>query len=393
MIPLDPKRAAVAERVLFKGLLAFALLWPIGVLTGSNPWTFYDASVYYRAGQAYLEGANLYQSVEFRQWPLVAFLCAPFALLPLRAAGAVMGALSWLGGFAGLACVLKRLRRDGASPPRLCIALTALGTPFLVLFDTGQMTGLAFAAYAVGLLLIDRRPRLAGACFALMAVKPHLALIALPALIAAGPAALVGFVAAGLCWPVGSLLVGGLPGLVEYAAQLARVRGTVPNTVTLASLLPLPVEMASQLQLLALIGLIVWLACMVARRLWAGRPATPASVDVGAISVLALLPYASVYDLVFAAPLLMRLSSRVDRRLVILFAAWWLLLGVQRTLAPYGGAGLLGMIPPAIVGVWLGRQRAGGSAVESATARPDPAEADRAAAESPVGSPVYAAGP
>ena len=116
MITLDARRAALAERVIFKGLLAFALVWPIGVLTGSNPWTFYDASVYYRAGQAYLDGANLYQNLEFRQWPLVAFLCAPLALLPLRAAGAVMGALSWLAGFAGLVRVIAQFRAGEIFP-------------------------------------------------------------------------------------------------------------------------------------------------------------------------------------------------------------------------------------------------------------------------------------
>jgi hypothetical protein len=90
-LPTLPARcAAPAERVLFKSLIALAVLWPVALLvapTSVGVDRFFDGSTYYAAGRAYLDGTNPYLDVNFRQWPAVAAHCAPTALLrPIGAA-------------------------------------------------------------------------------------------------------------------------------------------------------------------------------------------------------------------------------------------------------------------------------------------------------------------
>ena len=355
----------LAERVLFKSLVLFGVIWPFLVLAAPSAvaWErFWDAENYRHVGQQFLDGANLYQSIYFRQWPLVAALCAPLTLLPPLVANVVMATLCTAGGMLGLAGALARLRRQGLSPGRLCLAATALGPPFLMLFYVGQMTGLCFAAYGAGLLLIDRHPRLAGICFALMAAKPHLALIALPALIASGPAATVAFGLAALGWPAASLLAGGVDGLVDFAGQLLRVggTGTLQNSgVSLASLFRLQGQPLAVAQALCLAALLLFLGRMALLR-WRGRPLSPGGVDAAAALILALLPYGMMYDLIFVSPVLLRLGSRPDRRSGTLLAAWWLSLLFTLLLVDRGGGSVLGLIPLLAATLWLARPRAEG---------------------------------
>jgi hypothetical protein len=361
----DPGRrgAVQAERILFKTVLLFGVLWPFLVLAAPSAiaWErFYDAENYRHFGQEFLNGANLYQSIYFRQWPAVAALCAPLTLLPPPVASVLMAALCMAGGLLGLAGAHARLRRQGLSPGRLCLAATAFGPPFLMLFYVGQMTGLCFAAYGAGLLLIDRRPRLAGLCFALMAAKPHLALIALPALIASGPAAIVAFGLGVLGWPAASLLFGGVDGLVAFAWQLLRVggAGTLQNSgVSLPSLLRLQGQPLAVAQALCLAALLVFLGRMALLRR-RGAPSGPGDVDAAAALVLVLIPYGMMYDLIFVSPLLLRLGSTPDRRSGALLAGWWLTLLLTLLLVDRGGGSVLGLVPVLAATLWLTRGRA-----------------------------------
>jgi hypothetical protein len=349
---LVARHDGLAERVLFKSVFAFAILWPFIVLAAPRSVAlerFYDADTYYRAGQAYLAGTNPYLDPHFRQWPIVAAICAPMALLPPLGAEIAFASLSALGGLAGLLFALSRLRREGTSPSRLAVVLIAFGPPFLMLFYVGQWTGLCFAAYGAGLWLVDRRPRLAGVCFALLIAKPHLALIALPVLIASRPAAARAFALAALAWPASSLVVGGVQGLADFAAQLYHVRqaATALTGVTLATLVPLRGPALASMQLLGMASLCILLTKLAFLRIRRRLRPTPGVVDAVAAAVLAMLPYASIYDLVFVSPGLLRLAARPDRRVAELLAAWWLLLAAKELLEPYGGTGIMALIPPA----------------------------------------------
>ncbi len=187
----------------------------------------------------------------------------------------------------------------------------------------GQMSGLCFAAYAIGLTLLPRHPRAAGCCLAIMVTKPNLALIALPALIAAPSAAGVTFVLAALLWPIGSLLVSGPATLVDFLLRVYAVRDTTLGLVSssLGSLLPLegtPHAVVQFALLGALLGMMAWLWW----RRWRGMAfLTDGAVDFAAVMTLAALPYALVSDLLFALPLLLRCAAL--RCLVVAHPCCW----------------------------------------------------------------------
>lgn len=239
----------------------------------------------------------------------------------------------------------------------------------------GQMSGLCFAAYAIGLTLLPRHPRAAGCCLAIMVTKPNLALIALPALIAAPSAAGVTFVLAALLWPIGSLLVSGPATLVDFLLRVYAVRDTTLGLVSssLGSLLPLegtPHAVVQFALLGALLGMMAWLWW----RRWRGMAfLTDGAVDFAAVMTLAALPYALVSDLLFALPLLLRCAALLGRSAPMLLAAWWVLPWLAAVLAHAGGGGIAALLPPLVTfTVWrrLGPRRLFGSPTLSAPAPP-----------------------
>jgi hypothetical protein len=96
------------------------------------------------------------------------------------------------------------------------------------------------------------------------------------------------------------------------------------------------------------------------------RPLRPALSWLGALAglavVLATLPYNGLYDLSFLSPLMLRLGAAPDRPASAFLAAWWLLILLVGALTPYGGAGILAVIPPAAAIFWLARERSSASA-------------------------------
>ena len=109
--------------------------------------------------------------------PPFLLICLPLALLPYGAAVAV-----WLGA-TGAAClaVVRALL-----PSRWPAALALLAFPSMLMNAVHGQNGALTAALLGGAALhLDRRPRLAGACLGAMCFKPQLALLIVPALIAA----------------------------------------------------------------------------------------------------------------------------------------------------------------------------------------------------------------
>lgn len=341
-----PRLLTVAVVTWVVGWVLALLLVPNGVIQGR----FDDGGVYYLAGRAFLHGQNYFASPDYRQWPLLAAVWAPVALLPpaLAMRGWMLLILVALVG-----SVVLLLRTREYFPERLDVRwliLAVAGPPTLDMLYLGQMSGACFAAYATGLALLRRRPILAGCCFALMAAKPHLVLLALPALTTAELPALLAFAGAMLVWPIGSLLVAG-PGVFRtFLMQLYAVRDSNVGLVTssLSSLLPLKGGLHELIQA----GLLVLLLCgcgvLAVRRLRRGRRLLPAGVDVATVLVLAALPYALVSDLLFLLPLLLRLGTRGHQSLWALMLAWWAVPWLATLLTHQGGGGTAALLPPLI---------------------------------------------
>lgn len=109
--------------------------------------------------------------------PPFLLICLPLAVLPYGAA-----AMVWLG-VTGAACfaVIRALL-----PKRWPAALVFLAFPAVLMNSAhGQNGALATALLGSAALQLDKRPWLAGACLGTMCFKPQLALLVIPALIAA----------------------------------------------------------------------------------------------------------------------------------------------------------------------------------------------------------------
>ena len=140
-----------------------------------------------RAGESYQWpslAAELQAAFHLRITPPLPFLYPP----PLLLALAPLGRLPYAAAFqlwtaAGLCAYAAAIWAVFPRPAALLASLAPLGVFFCVY--SGQNGLLTAAAMAGGLTLLDRRPLAAGVCFALLACKPHLAVLAPVALVAA----------------------------------------------------------------------------------------------------------------------------------------------------------------------------------------------------------------
>lgn len=351
-----PRLLTVAALTWAVGWIATLFLAPDAVFGGR----FIDAGTYYSAGLAFRQGSDLYGGVAFRQWPLVAAVWSPLTLLPEAAAFRLWALVSIAGVAVAFVALRHRLGRDARTVPLLGPVLLFLGPPTLIMLYLGQMSGVCFAAYAVAVALLPQHPKVAGCCLAIIVAKPNLALIALPALLAAPPEAFVAFVLAALIWPVGSLLVSGPATLVTFLGHVYAVRDTTTGLVSssLGSLLPLegtPHTIMQGALLAVLLGLFAWLWWRRRREM---AVLADGDIDLVAVVALAALPYALVSDLLFVLPLLLRGLALPGRMGRLLLAAWWCVPWLAALLAHAGGGGIAALLPVLVVGV-VWRCRAG----------------------------------
>lgn len=152
-------------------------------------------------------------------------LILPLAKLPYLASY-LFFMLTTLAGF--LAVMWK------VSPTRQSMLLVLAFPGVLVNFMNGQNAFLTAALAGLGLLLLQKRPVLAGICIGLLAIKPHLAVLFPLALImsAAWPAMLSAAITSGLLIIVSTLLLGpqvwnAFLGAMTYARQLNE-QGALP---------------------------------------------------------------------------------------------------------------------------------------------------------------------
>lgn len=106
--------------------------------------------------------------------PVFLFVAAPFGALPYLPA-----AFLWqLSSFLAITLVLKGILKNNRD------TLVALASPLTPLvLANGQNSCLTAALFGAGLLLMDRRPSLAGACFGGLVYKPQLGLVVGPLLL------------------------------------------------------------------------------------------------------------------------------------------------------------------------------------------------------------------
>lgn len=233
-------------------------------------------------------------SLAFFYPPTFLLLCLPFAALP------------YLGGFAAFvaaqgAALILLLRRI---VPRAWGWLPVLGFPGLLMnAATGQNGFVSAACLAAPVLLLERRPWLAGVALGGLVFKPHLALcvpVALlaarrwQALFAAGATALVLLLAA---W-----LVLGTDAYRAFFASLPAVRdalenhredwGKLQSIYTTVRLFGAPLTAAYAVQGALAVCVATWLAVLCGRRPGAGA-------EMAALAAAALLcsPHVLDYDL------------------------------------------------------------------------------------------------
>jgi len=226
---------------------------------------------------------------------------APLGALPLVPAATLWQALLISGALCGTVLIWRAFA-TGPGGTGLFSTLVFASQPFAFTLITAQFGGLLLGLVGIALALEATRPRLAGAVFALLALKPHVAALALLALpirwLSRGPrAALVGasLVAVALLamslglrplWP--AAWIGELGG-----HRLGMTEG-VPTVWSLASIATGD----------ARLGIVV-IAALAAVYAFALRGRPLATVDVAALALVATLlvsPYAGGHDQLLLAP-------------------------------------------------------------------------------------------
>ena len=225
--------------------------------------------------------------------PMALLVVAPLAALPYPAALA-----TWLGlTLAGYLTALWRLL-----PERRALLPLLAFPPLFINLGHGQNAFLSAALLGWGLLLLPRRPWLAGLLLGTLIYKPQLGLLLPVALLAAGQGR--AFLGAGLA---ALALAGATYGLwgaevwtafltkSDYARQMLE-QGLVPwykmtSVFAAARLLGAGVGVAWALQ-----GLASLIAAATVWRLWRGPAAYPIKVAALAIGTLVAAPLALDYD-------------------------------------------------------------------------------------------------
>ena len=299
----------------------------------------------YRAGLEQLFSSRL-QPSEWSYPPTLLLVGMPLALLPLYAAFFVWTA----GTLAALAAVLRR-----AGVPVIGLLLLAFSPAELNNIFFGH-NGAATAALLIGgLLIAPRRPMLAGLCFALLTMKPHLGILVPICLLATrnwraiGWSALFTVVLCGLTlavfgpevwkgfWQVTRPFMNGVleapygNGYQQNAATLfltARWLGA-----------DLPLAYAAQAAAAAACALVAW-------RVWRTTAETEVKVALTALLTPLATPYAYSYDLVMVAAAVLIIAYRVRPSLPLIVL--WLL---PTTVAPLNIA--IGHVSPLILAAAL----------------------------------------
>ncbi len=274
----------------------------------------------------------------------------PLALFPYLTAFAI-----WTGlGVSAYLAMIRQISRDRR------VWLLAVAFPGVFLCATQGQTGLIVAALmGGGLLLLDRRPLIAGALIGLLAIKPHLGVLLPILLMATGRwKAILAAAASALLLAGSATFAFGVESWTLFlsaarAAGRALANGSLPiykDPSMFAGLLRLgaPVDVAMALHLLLAV-----LAAAITVRAWR-RPGPHAlKAGLAIIATLIILPYSFDYDLVLlAAPIAAALKATLERQPPVGVRSALVLLAVLPiVLAPLGE---LLWLPIGPVALWCG---------------------------------------
>lgn len=344
---LDAQRVRVYPRIVVAVYLLAGIGWLAtidglvdlrGKPLGYDFITFWSAAKLALAGAA--EAVYDLQRLFAMQQQAVPDLTNPYAwhypptfllmVLPLAALPYLWACVAWVA--ASLPLFLVTLRGLTRHPAALWLALAFPGT-FINLFH-GQNGFLTCALMGGALLLLDRRPLLAGVLFGLMSYKPQFGLLIPLALLATGRwTAFAAAAAAALALAAASFAAFGAEPWRAFLdngpfLRLVLEQGhlpwfKMPTTFAAARMLGVPVSLSYALQAAVALAVVV-----VVLRLWrshADQSLKSAGLVVGALMVS---PYGFDYDLVLLALPLAWLGLRgVERGFLfgekaILLLAW-----------------------------------------------------------------------
>ncbi len=157
---------------------AFSSFYAAGMLAdGPTPWRTYDGAAHYAAQMA--ATAPGVEHFVFYYPPVFLLVCAALARLPYLPAFAVFEAVTLL--------LYLLAARPVLALPRWSGLLPLLAFPAVIwTVGLGQNALLTAAIFGAGLLLLERRPTMAGAVLGLLCYKPHFGLLLPVAFLAGG---------------------------------------------------------------------------------------------------------------------------------------------------------------------------------------------------------------
>lgn len=271
----------------------FVQYWSVSKLAlDGAPAAAYDPAVLHAAERAALAADTM---VVPWHYPPTFML----ALLPLALAPYLVALAAWLGlSLAAYAVVLRRAA-DGV----LALALGLLFPAVANNLASGQNGLLTAALLGAGLLLLERRPWLAGALLGALSYKPHIAVLVPIALAAGGHwRALAGAALCALGMAVASVAVLGLEPWAAFATDALGAAGATPArphswtrmptlfiAARLAEATPAVAYLLQGAAAVAAVAAVVWA--------WRARLAPQLQGAVLAAAIPMATPYAFDYDL------------------------------------------------------------------------------------------------
>ena len=307
-------------------LLAIELVAASFLVAGTHGWivpldhpTTTDFASFYAAGTLAASGhaADAYDPVrlyateqavtaigiddqKFFYPPIFLLVCAPLAHLPYLAAFAVFELAT---AFAFLLVMVRLCGRRDRLVPMLLLSYPA--TPWTLAL--GQNAFLSATLFALGTMILPRRPLLAGVVLGLLCFKPHLGIL-LPVALVAGRhwRALLGAILSTLSL---TLLSMALFGTRDWAAFLVAFRraghtfqaGIIPHSGLIsidaaARIAGLPQSAADLLQLAASLAVALAVALV-----WSGRASHAVKAAALVAGTILAVPVLLFYDLLIAA--------------------------------------------------------------------------------------------
>jgi hypothetical protein len=301
--PLDVHQHAVGRD--FLNLWAAGRLWLQGELA-----SLFSAHTYIAALQRVFDPAV---APHFWSYPPTSLLlAAPFGLVPYGVALAL-----WT--LAGLAGFLAAARLGLARHESLAVAgLLVLAPATLANIVAGQNGFLTAALLAPGILLLDRRPVVAGVCLGLLSYKPHFGILIVPALLALGAwRAIAAAAASALALALASVLAFGLQPWRAFLAVTLRNQAVLLSDFDgfFTSMLVSPYALLRHLGLahgaaLTLQAAVTLTAIAVVVVLVRRARDADLRLALVAVGTFVASPYALTYDLPIVALVLARLALR-----------------------------------------------------------------------------------